>query len=510
MGLVSTTGENALTVFGIGGNVTLRQLFDPSGIAVVGASATEGKIGYEAMANAAEFDGPVYPVNPSATGELFGSTFVPSVTEIDGDVDLALCCVPGPATPDVLEECGEAGIGAAVIYASGFAEAGEEGEELQAAIVEIAEEYDISLLGPNTSGFLVPGTDLRCTFASGAEEIPAGNTAVIAQSGGVAHVLAFQSRRQGRGISAMVGLGNRANVGFAETVEYFDGDDRTDAIALHVEGTDDGRRLLEACRESDTPVIAYKVGQSDVGDFAESHTGALTGDHELYTAGFAQYGVPTVDATDDLLDAAAALGNSPTPDGPNVGVVTAQAGPGIIITDRIQRAGGRLPELTEATQERVDEILPGITYADNPVDTGRPMPAFGDVVTAVAEDDRIDIVLVYELFEAALGLPVEELDGLAERVDKPVLFATEGIEEDLADEREALKDVGVPFFETPERAAEAAGALARYAQLHGDDRVADGGSTPAGVVTDGNASAGAAADGHAPAGAADEEVSTDE
>ncbi|WP_336022892.1 CoA-binding protein [Halobellus salinisoli] len=456
--------------------MTLRQLFDPSAIAVIGASATEGKIGYEAMANAAIFDGPVYPVNPSTEGELFGADFVASVTEIDDDVDLALCCVPGPAMPDVLEECGEAGIGAAVIYASGFAEAGGKGEELQEAIVEIAEEHDISLLGPNTSGFMVPEINLRCSFASGVEEVPEGNVAVVAQSGGVGLVLAFQSRRQGRGVSAQVGLGNRANVGFAEAIEYFDGDERTDAIVLHVEGTDDGRRMLEACRESDTPVVAYKVGQSDVGDFAESHTGALTGDHELYTAGFAQYGVPTVDATDDLLDAAAALGNSPTPDGPNVGVVTAQAGPGIIITDRIQRAGGRLPELTENTQERVDEILPGITYADNPVDTGRPMPEFGEIVTAVAEDERVDIVLVYELFEAALGFPVDELDGLAERVDKPVLFATEGIEEDLAGQRDALTDVGVPVFETPERAADAAGALARYALLNGDEALADGGA----------------------------------
>ncbi|WP_311172700.1 acetate--CoA ligase family protein [Halobellus ordinarius] len=462
--------------------MSLTHLFEPSGIAVVGASQTEGKIGYEAMVNAVRFDGPVYPVNPSTEGELFGKEFVPSVTEIDGEVDLALCCVPGPAVPDVLEECGEAGIGAAVIYASGFAEAGEQGEDLQDAAVAVAEEYDISLLGPNTSGFIVPALNLRCSFASGVEEIPEGNIAVVAQSGGVGLVLAFQSRRQNRGVSAEVGLGNRANVGFAEAIEYFDGDERTDAIVLHVEGTDDGRGLLEACRESETPVIAYKVGQSDVGDFAESHTGALTGDHELYTAGFAQYGVPTVDATDELLDAAAAVGNSPTPDGPNVGVVTAQAGPGIIITDRIQRAGGRLPELSPETQARVDEILPGITYADNPVDTGRPMPEFGEIVTAVAEDDRVDIVLVYELFEAALGFPVDDLDGLAERVDKPVLFATEGIEESMADERERLRDVGIPFFETPERAADAAGALARYARLHSDgatgsDPVPDGGAS---------------------------------
>ncbi|PSQ02183.1 CoA-binding protein [Halobacteriales archaeon QS_5_68_33] len=445
--------------------MTLEHLFDPGAVAVVGASDTEGKVGYEAMANAVAFDGPVSPVNPSGSGTLFGEQFVGSVTDVDDDVDLALCCVPGPAVPEVVAACGEAGIGAAVVYASGFAEAGPDGEALQAETAAAAREGDVTLLGPNTSGFVVPARDLLCSFASGVADIPAGNTAVVAQSGGLAHVLAFLSRRQDRGVSAMVGLGNRATVGFAETVRYFDADDRTDAIVLHVEGTDDGRALLSACRESETPVVAYKVGQSDVGDFAASHTGALTGDHALYAAGFAQYGVPTVEASDRLLDAAAALGDSPDPDGPNVGVVTAQAGPGIIIADRIQRAGGRLPELADETRERVDDALRGVTYTGNPVDTGRPMPEFGDVVTAVAEDDNVDIVLVYELFEAALGFPVDALSGLAGRVDKPVLFATEGIEEDMAADRRALSAAGVPLFATPERAAEAAGVLARYAGL---------------------------------------------
>jgi acetyltransferase len=441
--------------------VTLDAMFDPSAIAVVGASATEGKVGYEAMANAVAFDGPVYPVNPSGEGALFGEPFVASVGDVDDDVDLALCCVPAPVVPEVIGECADAGVGAAVIYSGGFAEAGPDGEQLQAATVRAAGD-DVSLLGPNTSGFLVPARNLRCSFAGGVEEVPAGSTAVLAQSGGIAHTLAFQARRAGRGVSAMVGLGNRANVGFVETIAYFDADERTDAIALHVEGTDDARGLLAAARTADTPVVAYKVGQSDVGEFAESHTGALTGDHALYTAGFAQYGVPTVDATDDLLDAAAAFGASPAPDGPNVGVVTAQAGPGIVIADRLQRAGARLPELSAETQSRVDDILPGITYAGNPVDTGRPMPEFGDVVVAVAEDEAVDVVLVWELFEDALGLPVDALDGLAERVDKPVLFATEGIEEAMAEELAALDAAGVPTFGTPERAADAAAALARY------------------------------------------------
>ena len=450
------------------GGVNLNRLFRPEAIAVVGASRTEGKIGYEAMANAVQFDGRVYPVNPSASGEVFDREFVDSVTDVDDEVDLALLCVPAPVVPDVVEECGEAGVGAAVIYAGGFAEAGEEGEELQRRLVEAADRGDVALLGPNTSGFVVPESELLASFASGVEDVPPGNLAVLAQSGGVAHVLAFQALRQGRGLSAMVGLGNRANVDFPELVAHFDADDSTDAIVLHVEGTDAGRRLVESCRAADTPVVAYKVGKSDVGEFAESHTGALTGDHALYRAGFHQYGVSTADSTTELLDVGHSLAQSPAPDGPNVGVVTAQAGPGIIITDRIQRAGGTLPRLTDGTQAELEELLPGITYSGNPVDTGRPMPEFGDVVTTVARDDNVDIVLVYELFEAALGYPVDALDGLADEVGKPVLFATDGPPADREEQSRAVADAGVPVFETPERAADAAAALARYAEMAAD------------------------------------------
>lgn len=443
----------------------LQRLFRPESIAVVGASRSEGKMGYEAVANAVEFDGQVYPINPSGEGTVFGEPFVDSITDIEERVDLALLAVPAKIVPDVLTECGQADVGSAVIYAGGFAEAGEDGERLQQEIVDIAAEHDLAVLGPNTSGFVAPAANVLASFAGGVEQFEAGNVTILAQSGGVAHQLAFQAMREGHGIATMVGLGNRANIGFEETIEYFDEDPETDAIVLHVEGTDNGRALLETCHASETPVVAYKVGQSDVGEFAESHTGALTGDHELYTAGFMQYGVPTVNSTTKLLDAGVALANSPSFDGPNVGVVTAQAGPGIIIADRIQQADGRLPALTPETQNRVEQILPGITYAGNPVDTGRPMSEFGDIVEAVAMDEHVDIVLVYELYEEALGFPLNAVDGLAERVEKPVLFATEGPTEPMAEDLATLRDIGVPTFTSPERGAEAAALLARYATL---------------------------------------------
>ncbi len=437
--------------------MTCSHLFDPDGIAVIGASKTPGKLGNDAMTNIESYDGTVYPVNPSSSGTVYGYEFVDSVHETDAD--LALCCVPGPVLPDVIEECGEAGIEAAVIFAGGFAEVDADGQQLEATITDTAEEYDITLLGPNTAGYILPTLDLYGSFVPRIKEVEAGNVGILAQSGGVGVTAAFQLEREGYGVSAMFGLGNRANTGFAELVPALDEDPNTDAIALHIEGTEDIDGFLEACKAADTPIVAFKVGRSDVGDFVQSHTAAPTQATARYENELAGHGVTMVSSLTELIDVSRVLADTPIPDGKNVGVVTAQAGPGIIVADALQQAGIDFPDLSMETQETVDDLLQGITYTENPVDTGRPMPEFGAVVDAVARDDTVDIVLVYEIYEDSLGYPVEELENLTDEVDKPVLFTIAGPNEALAAEREAMEDIGVPTFQSPERGADAVAAL---------------------------------------------------
>ncbi|MFP9193923.1 acetate--CoA ligase family protein [Natrialbaceae archaeon A-CW1-1] len=442
----------------------IEKMFCPRSIAVIGASDTPGKLGYEAMQNAAMFDGPVYPVNPSRSGAIFNREFIASVSDIDHDVDLALICVPAPVVPEIVEECSEAGVNSAVIFAGGFGEAGSEGQELQDRLLDVISESEIHLLGPNTSGFFVPSADLYGTFVTGIDTISPGNVAIVAQSGGLAFAIAFQAENEGIGLSAVVGLGNRINVSFEEIIEYFDSDENTDAIVLHVEGTDNGRILLETCRSIDTPIVAYKVGKYDVGDFAESHTGALTGEYELYEAGFNQFGVPSVRSTTELLDAGKTLALSPQPKGSNIGIITAQAGPGIAIMDHVRGTEATLPSFTDDTRRTVEELLPGFTYSLNPVDTGRPMAEFGDVIAAVAHDDNIDIVLVYELYESGLGYPVETLSELGDEVRKPIILVTGGPEVVVSEELAEIEEFGIPTFRTPERGANAVKALVQYAE----------------------------------------------
>ncbi|RQG94828.1 acetate--CoA ligase family protein [Natrarchaeobius chitinivorans] len=449
--------------------MSLSRLFEPESIAVIGASADEGKIGYAAMDNIRSFDGRVYPVNPS-TGELFGHRCYDAIDEVDDRVDLALSCVPRQVTPAVVEECGEADVGGVVVYAAGFSEHTEEGSELEAEIVATAREHDLAVLGPNTSGFINANDGVIASFVSDTDAVPAGNVAVVAQSGGINHVLMFMAENNRVGISKAIGLGNAADTDFAEVITYLDADDDTESILLHVEGTDDARALLETCRGVETPVSIYKVGREDVTDFAASHTGSMVGDYQLYEAGCAQYGVPMVDSCQELLDVGNAFASLPEPDGSNVALVTGQAGPGIAITDRLKRAGTTLPSLSERTCETIDDILPGLTYTSNPVDTGQPPDpaAYETLLGAIAEDEAVDILLVYQLYEERVEYPVDILEGLVEDTGVPAVFATTGPSDAVDDAVERFHSAGIPAFQSPERGAEAVNALATYAEMKTD------------------------------------------
>ncbi|WP_435186121.1 CoA-binding protein [Halobellus sp. EA9] len=434
----------------------ISDLFDPESIAVIGASATPGKLGNDAMANAKEFDGPVYPVNPSGDGEVYGYEFVDSVA--DTDADLALCCVPAPATPGVIEDCAEAGVGAAVIFAGGFAEAGEEGQERQEQIRQTAEEHDLAVLGPNTAGHIIPHRNIYSSFVPGFDEIERGDVAVVAQSGGIGVTATFQLEREGYGISGMYGLGNRVNTDFADVIPMLDDDPQTKAIGLHIEGTTEIDAFEEVVADASTPIVALKSGNR-MHDFVKAHTAAPNQSYERYEEILATNGGVMADSVTELFDASRVLAKSPTPDGPNVGLVTAQAGPGIMMSDYLAERGATFPDLTAETRERLDDLLLGFTYDENPVDTGRPMPQFGEVIDAVARDDNVDIVSVYEIFEHSLGYPIEELEALAEEVDKPIVFTVAGPYEPLEPDRKRMEDLGIPTFDAPERGAFATSVL---------------------------------------------------
>ena len=310
---------------------SLSRLFDPRSIAVVGASANEEKPGFQILRALAPFRGAVHPVNPRG-GTILGRAVYPSLAAAPGPIDLVALVLPAERSLGVLREAGAAGAGAAFMVSGGFGETGAEGAALQAGIAGVCREGGLRLLGPNTSGFLRPSRGLACTFLPAATGIRAGGIGIVAQSGGINLTLAMMAEAAGLGVSLAVGLGNAADVGLAETLGYLAADPETRAIVLHVEGVPDGRALFDAVRETVPvkPVIALAVGKSDLGGFAESHTGALMGSYRLTRSALRQAGAVPVDTLGDALDAAQALSAArlrPARD-PGIGVLTGQAGPG--------------------------------------------------------------------------------------------------------------------------------------------------------------------------------------
>lgn len=446
----------------------LDQLFFPRSVAVVGASGTPGKAGYAMASSLRGFPGRLHAVNPGAAArgeQVLGLNTTSSVSALEEDVDLAVLAVSAAMVPEVLEQCGEAAIGAAVVCAGGFGESGGEGAELQQQVQEVAAKHGIRLLGPNTSGFMNPGIGLFANFMPAVTSIRPGPVAVLAQSGGVNLALTFMLQDVGIGTSLSVGLGNSVDVGFTEVLHHLADDPGTTAVALHVEGVSDGRALMEAvgrCARR-KPVVALKVGKNDVGDFAKSHTGALSGSFEITRAALTQAGAVVVDSLSEVVHAVTALSlmRLPAQPQPGAAIITGQAGPGLILADALAEAGVRVPALQDDTTRRLGQLLPEMTYQNNPVDTGRPGESFPAVAQAVAQDSSIALTAVYALDEPGAFDPETALSQLSGQV----LFASGGPLHVLTGHRERLRELGIPMFSSPDALATAAAAVAKDAQL---------------------------------------------
>ncbi len=377
-----------------------------------------------------------------------------------GSIDLAVLCVPAAVTASALAEAAAGGARAAVVCGGGFAEAGPEGERHQAALARVAAETGVRVLGPNTSGFLIPGRGLTASFVPGAAAVPTGRVAVVAASGGVNHALAFLLAEAGHGVSLAVGLGNAVDVGAPDVLDHLADDPATTAVALHVESVADGPRLLAAVARltARKPVVALVVGRHDVGAFAQSHTGALATSWRTTRAALRQAGAVLVGSERELVDAVAALSLVRLPAGASgVGVLTAQAGPGLLLLDDLRGRNIDVPELTPATQAAVGELLPPLTYQRNPVDTGRPGPAFAGVLRAVAADPGVDVVAGYALHEPdALDL-ASAVDAATPAV--PLVVGVGGTGPEVTAARQALLARGIPAMSDPTGVATAVAAL---------------------------------------------------
>ncbi|HFC08414.1 MAG TPA: CoA-binding protein [Chloroflexi bacterium] len=448
----------------------LHAFFAPRGVVVVGASTDPTKLGYGVARNLLEggFPGAVHLVNPKG-GQLLGHPLYPSVENVPDPVDLAVILIPAPAVPPVLEACGRRGIRAAIVASGGFRETGQQGAELEAACVEIAQRHDMRLMGPNCIGLVDTHLPLDTTFLPPPGP-PVGNVAFITHSGALAAAVIDWARGQGFGFSRLVSLGNQADVNETDILPVVAADDHTRAIAMYLESVGAGRRFVETARTvaRQKPIVALKVGRTEAGQqAAASHTGALAGQERAFEAAFRRAGVLRAGTVQQMFQWAEALAQQPLPRGDRVLILTNAGGPGVTAADAIAAEGLRLARLTAQTRQLLQEILPPAASLHNPVDmlASASPEQYAQALRLGLDDPGVDMVMVIlpppPMFSA--GAVARAMIPLIQTADKPVVVVPMG--DPLVAEAVAhLRAARVPEYRFPEDAASALGALYRRAR----------------------------------------------
>ena len=432
----------------------MNRIMKPEAVAVIGASAEEGKIGNSVMKNLINggYQGAIYPIHPKA-GEIMGHKAYPSVKAVPGVIDVAVFAIPAKFVAQALVEVGEKGIPGAVLIPSGFAETGN--VEGQKEIVEIGRKYGVRLMGPNIYGFYYTPKNLCATFCT-AYDIK-GGAALSSQSGGIGMAIIGFSRSAKMGVSAIVGLGNKSDIDEDDLLTFFEQDDNTKIIAQHFEDLKDGRAFAEVAKRvsKKKPVVVLKAGRTSLGArAASSHTAALAGNDKIYDSVFKQSGVIRAMGLRDLLEYARAIPVLPTPKGENVVIITGAGGSGVLLSDAVVDNGLSLMAMPADLDAAFRKFIPPFGAAGNPVDItgGEPPKTYQNTIRLGLEDPRIHaIILGYwhtiitppMVFAKLVAEVVGEMR--AKGIEKPIVASLAG-DVQVEEAAEYLFDHGVPAY----------------------------------------------------------------
>lgn len=447
--------------------VNLTKLFYPRGIAIVGASREPNKIGSIVLRNLIEagYQGKIYPINPNAT-EIMGLKAYPRISDIKEPVDVVIISVPAQKVPDVIDDAGKAGVSFAVVIASGFKEVGN--VELEQEVVNRAKKYGIRVVGPNVFGYVYTPSKINTTF--GPKDIIPGNVAFISQSGALGVALMGTAVMERLGISAIISVGNKADLDDADFIEFLGDDPNTNVILIYMEGISEGQRFMEVASKVSLkkPIIVIKSGRSEAGArAAASHTGSLAGNYTIYKTAFKQTGILLAETIEQAFDWAKALTWNPLPKGDNVVVITNGGGAGVQATDTLSDYGITLRRPSDTLTVNLKQILPPFASLGNPIDlTGLATDEwYYHAMLLALEDERVDaVVTIYcstgmtNAMEVAKAIKDAVNDA---KVKKPITVAMIGGER----ENEALRELtrsNIATYPTPERASAAMGGIYRY------------------------------------------------
>ncbi|MFQ6013043.1 MAG: acetate--CoA ligase family protein [Thermoplasmata archaeon] len=447
----------------------LDSIFSPRSIAVVGASRSQRKVGWEMLHNllAYEFQGRVYPVNPGASS-IHSIRAYPSVLDIPDEVDLAIIVVPSPKVLQVVEEAGKKGVRGLVVITSGFSETGPQGQVLEKNLARLVREHGMVMVGPNCMGVINthPEVQMDATFAP---ILPLrGNIAFMTQSGALGVAILQQARNRGVGLSKFASLGNAPDVSLNELLEYLEKDDRTDVILLYIESFGQPREFVPIARRvtQTKPILALKSGRTEAGRrAAQSHTGALGGPDIGTQALFEQTGVLRANTIEELFDLGAAFSMQPLLQGKRVAVVTNGGGPGIMAMDALVGVGLEPAQLSKKTVAFLRRRIPEEASPVNPVDLIADADAerYTLAIDAVMEDPNVDAVLVISvppIIEDEIAV-ARSIWRCAQNHPKPVVTTFLGQGEESPGVTE-LVEHGIPTYLFPESAARALAAMWAY------------------------------------------------
>ena len=443
----------------------LKYLLEPESVAVIGASRDPQKIGYQVLWNLIGGGFPrekIFPINPKAE-EILDLKCYPSILEVPEKVDLAVIVVPAKIVPMVLKQCVEKGVKAVAIISAGFGEVGNIAAEEE--IVRIAREGGMRLLGPNIVGVANTHNNMNASFC---QALPfKGNIAFITQSGALAIALVGWTLLEKIGLSALVSLGNKADVDDADLILYLRDDPKTSVITIYMEGLDDGRKFMDAASKvsAQKPIIIVKAGRSERGaKAASSHTGSLAGSDIAYTAAFKKYGVLRASNIQELFDWAMATAYMPPLKNNNVVILTNGGGAGVLATDECESSGINLMDIPPELAEELRKYMPPFGSVGNPIDlTGMATKEWykGALKALLSHKDVGGVIVLY--CHTAITAPMEIAEAIIEAYeesnkDKPITTSFIGGSECLKSQ-EHLRRNNIPSYPSPERAVSAMAAL---------------------------------------------------
>jgi len=456
---------------------SLENVFNPRSVAVIGASEVPGKASERRTRSLIEggYEGNIYLINPKRS-ELFGRKAYPSITEIDGEVDLVMIVVAPRFLTSAVADSVKMGAKGIIIITAGLGESGEEGKKIEAEILDEAATTGAFVIGPNCSGMFSASANMNFL---GVPQIQKGPISVLAQSGNVIDSLTHYARMRGVGFSKIISVGNAIGVNFHEYIDYLKDDPDTKVIMTYFEGIKEGNSLVRVARETakKKPVIALKVGRSSAGArAAASHTGSLAGDDVIVDAAFRQAGIVRVSNADELFDMAEVFASCPLPKGTKVAILSEGGGDNSIAADNAEKYGMDVPVLSTKTQEKMKPFLLEGMPASNPIDYGGTAEENPHMITECVrvcmEDDHVDGIFItgfFGGFKDIIAPHVAESEekashdmvDLVQKYTKP-LFVHTSFARDPIQSLDILKAGGVPVIASSERTAQCLSALMHF------------------------------------------------